>query len=781
MADRTVNININYKVNTADVQKAAQTAQAAQKATDQLRKSTQQYGTEGAKAGKQAADGLKQTTQAANQATGSTQNLNKQFSNLYTTIKAVVAAGLVREVVSTAVEMARLAGNTQGVERAFNRTFQNGVEIMADLRKATHGTITDFELMQRTLQATNLGVSVERLPELFEFATVRAQQTGESVDYLVDSIVRGIGRKSPLILDNLGLSAVRLKEKFEGAALASQSVADVTEAVAEIAREEMDKMGGYVTTGATKVDMLTVSWKELKTELSEKFDSSGVVSFLNEAVDGFRQMIKSGEEVKQQAAETRALTEVNSLKEFQIAKDRFKNQQDLGNAIQNEIRSRMSLIEHGQVELEIIKQKLSGLQGAESIGHKQFEINQKIRKELASEGLNVQGNLKFYNETVKLLRAYFQEVTKIKEAEGGESTGIVERKRKEIEALQEQIEKTNRLGDLGAGGKLISQLEIAQAELADLLRAFREFHIKEFKTEIDTASAALSNFGEVKKRIDADLRDGIELPPIQTPPPTYTETFWDLLKGEVEDNWKEITSVGIDIQSDQLKSLAEAELNSMQARLGAIRDFYNEQQLLAGDNERAKTELRVKEEREVSTLQRKIFEKEKQTRRSQALIDGAAGVVKAFATYPYPAAIVISALIAAQTASQIAIINRQRAGFKKGIIGIKGPGTGTSDSIPVNISRGESVIRADRTEKSKTLLTAINEGRLNDKQISHDVLNKLHLTGEGVKYAGMDDTRIVNELRKLKFPDYMAHQNLLFEVNKSADGLHKKIRLKSMG
>src|SRR5690606_13719608 len=112
------------------------------------------------------------------------------------------------------------------------------------------------QLMQRALQATKLGVSASKLGVLFEFAAARAQQTGESVDYLVDSIVRGIGRKSILVLDNLGLSASRLKEQFDGASIASRSVAEVTEGVAAIAEVELQKMGGYIETSKTQVDQL---------------------------------------------------------------------------------------------------------------------------------------------------------------------------------------------------------------------------------------------------------------------------------------------------------------------------------------------------------------------------------------------------------------------------------------------------------------------------------------------------------------------------------------------
>src|SRR5688572_3708151 len=229
MADRTVNININYKVNTADVLKAQAASQAAQKATDQLRKATQQYGQDAARAGKQGADGLKQVSDAARQANSATQSLSNQFGSLLGAVRAVITAGAAREIVNIALSAARLSGNVEGVERAFRRAFPNSIATLTKLRTATHGAITDFELMQRTLQATNLGVSVERLPELLEFAAIRAQQTGVSMDYLVGSIVDGIGRKSIRILDNLGISATRLRDHFKGVALESLSVAQVTE------------------------------------------------------------------------------------------------------------------------------------------------------------------------------------------------------------------------------------------------------------------------------------------------------------------------------------------------------------------------------------------------------------------------------------------------------------------------------------------------------------------------------------------------------------------------
>ena len=121
------------------------------------------------------------------------------FQNLQNTIIAAFSVAAVKQVTNMYTEMNTLAGKVEGVDRAFRRAFPNASILLDDLRKHTHGTIADFELMQRTLSGNKPWVSAEHSGVLFEFAAVRAQQTGESVDYLVDSIVRGIGRKSILV------------------------------------------------------------------------------------------------------------------------------------------------------------------------------------------------------------------------------------------------------------------------------------------------------------------------------------------------------------------------------------------------------------------------------------------------------------------------------------------------------------------------------------------------------------------------------------------------------
>lgn len=153
----------------------------------------------------------------------------------------------------------------EGVQSAFNNL--NRPDLLDNLRKATRGTVSDLELMKRAVSANNFQIPLEQMTTLLDFARRRAKETGQSVDYLVDSIITGIGRKSPLILDNLGISAIRLKEKLKGIAEENANVGDVAKAVGEIVAEENAKAGKEVDTNAEKVQQQEARWANLRAEL----------------------------------------------------------------------------------------------------------------------------------------------------------------------------------------------------------------------------------------------------------------------------------------------------------------------------------------------------------------------------------------------------------------------------------------------------------------------------------------------------------------------------------
>lgn len=230
-------------------------------------------------------------SQGINRIEGQFKSFTSGLSNLAGTIGLAFGT---QQIASFAFEVSKLAGEAEGVRAAFDK-LPESQKLMEDLKTATAGTVSELDLMKRTVQASNFGIALESLPDLLKFAAIRAQQTGQSVDYLVDSIITGIGRKSPLILDNLGISAVRLKEQFGGAALEAQSIGDVAKAVGRIASQELGKMGEFSENASTKIQRLSANFDNLKVALGTTGNSTGIftegVDLMNETVVNFTKFL----------------------------------------------------------------------------------------------------------------------------------------------------------------------------------------------------------------------------------------------------------------------------------------------------------------------------------------------------------------------------------------------------------------------------------------------------------------------------------------------------------
>ena len=173
----------------------------------------------------------------------------------------MLAAFGTQQLISFGSEAIQLAAKLEGIKAAFDRLNQPG--LLKNLREATRGTVTDLVLMQKAVQAQNFKIPLEQLATFFEFATKRAIQTGESVDFLVESIITGIGRKSVLVMDNLGISAVELQEEVK-------RVGDFGEAAGVIIRRELTSMGDVADTTTTAMAQLSAELENQQTIIGGK-------------------------------------------------------------------------------------------------------------------------------------------------------------------------------------------------------------------------------------------------------------------------------------------------------------------------------------------------------------------------------------------------------------------------------------------------------------------------------------------------------------------------------
>jgi len=170
-------------------------------------------------------------------------------------------SGIISKVTSLAQESMEVAKQAEGIEIAFRRINKPG--LLENLRKETHNTVNDMQLMQQAVKFSNFDLPVEQLGKLLAFAQQQAKDTGESLDYMVNSLVDGMTRQSPKILDNLGLSAQKIKEK-------SAETGDFVQGVIAIIQERMEKTGDYVETAADRAAKANAGMVNAQMELGKQ-------------------------------------------------------------------------------------------------------------------------------------------------------------------------------------------------------------------------------------------------------------------------------------------------------------------------------------------------------------------------------------------------------------------------------------------------------------------------------------------------------------------------------
>lgn len=163
-------------------------------------------------------------------------------------------------IIAFGKELINLSGKVTGVANAFKK-IDNSQSILSDLRDATRNTVDDLKLMQLAIQAKNFKIPLEQLSTLLKFASDRAIETGQSVDYLTESIILGIARKSIPIMDNLGISSVELQSEFA-------KTGDFAKAAANIIEREMYNAGEVLDTMGTKVQQISTKWENWKQKIA---------------------------------------------------------------------------------------------------------------------------------------------------------------------------------------------------------------------------------------------------------------------------------------------------------------------------------------------------------------------------------------------------------------------------------------------------------------------------------------------------------------------------------
>lgn len=621
-------------------------------------------------------------------------------------------------VISFGKEVVGLAAKAEGVERAFKRV--GSPQLLQGLRDATRGTVTDLVLMQNAVKASNFDIPLENLASLFAFAQARARETGESVDYLVDSIILGIGRKSPLILDNLGISAVALREKFKGISTESASVGQIAQAVGEIATEAMAEMGVQADTTADKIAKITAELENLKVEAGKQLVSVANALFGDErafetqvkgtieyatAIRNAGQIIRDDYERTLRVVEGRAdrekvLAEEAKVRETQLANLRtqlsnktskeviedekmreFLLTKAIENAVGLDIINRRSAKENLRIFNEDRKNRITQV----GVLQEQIRTIENLGKVQAEESVISQEQIKnvfYYTQAIKALnteleaegttreriKKILKEIPPLQEELArllGEESEATKKAREEVEKLAQAEEDRWKALEAQADDRLKKHFEVDQFIADRTARGLREQMELDKQAEVikgANAEATALSIGMSEEHILAIRQASID-------EQLRIEADYRAKIQEMEDE-----SVDATVKAEAAKNAArkDAQMQTVelvQATLSAVADIYSSLNQIAQNSANAELAILQKKydegqisaeqfEQEQIRIQRESAQRAKEAATFNAIIGASQAAINALSSpgVPFPVALAFSLLAVATAAAQIAAI-----------------------------------------------------------------------------------------------------------------------------
>jgi hypothetical protein len=699
------------------------------------------------KVGDDAQDDFGKGSKAVGGMSASVTSLTTQMKGL---AAAVGIAFTVDRVISFARESVKLAASAEGVERAFKRI--GSPQILDGLRKATRGTVSDLQLMQNAVKASNFDIPLENLASLFQFAQARARETGESVDYLVDSIILGIGRKSPLILDNLGISAVQLREKFAGLSAEQASVGDIARAVGEIASEAMAEIGVQADTTADKLAQLSVAWDKISMVAGKALVNLGtgfayLLGLLDDAdprMTGFMKALEGirSDRVKDLASGYRDLSDIYVEIDQQLKKVQGLEQELINNKAKWDERKRMWIQTNAQIQRtkELTEFLIPAEKARLDMLREVFE-QEKKRKDNPKQIQQEIRNVYFLTNAIKALKdEREQEVTSV--ARIYEIKKLLPPLEEELKRLLEDEkvkvkELTRSLNDLAAAFEETMKMrmdainafydeqqigatrEIADAqERARVLEEIERNRLREQITLLQGFGLAATSERLKLAQSEAKILDDADA------------LYKRFLEGQDADYMASMAKRKTEAEksADAEKRRNELMVQLIQEGLSTVANIYGSINQMAQQSADFEMQMYRQKFEEGLITREQLDAKERQLQADSAqrakdaatfnaIIGAAQATINALSSpgVPFPIALAFSLFAAATAGVQVAAIqSAQVPQFATGVIGLQGAGTETSDSIMARLSKGESVMTAAETKKYRPLLEGMRKGTLED-------------------------------------------------------------------
>ena len=218
---------------------------------------------------------------------------------------SVIAVG--KKAVDSAVKM-------EPIKNSFERLSEEaGIasdEMLKTMQKASKGTVSDFDLMSAANKAYTLNVvkNTDDMAVLLEWARLKWQAMGETLDQALEDIVTWLGRWSVQILDNLGIVVKQEEAQEKYAKMLGKTTKELTaeekaealqKVTLEALREELEKAGDVQLTMQERLQVARTTWENMKVTLWEALMPvlEKLLDFLQPILDKVAEFVKNNPEM----------------------------------------------------------------------------------------------------------------------------------------------------------------------------------------------------------------------------------------------------------------------------------------------------------------------------------------------------------------------------------------------------------------------------------------------------------------------------------------------------
>jgi len=177
----------------------------------------------------------------------------------------------------------------------------NAQQLISDMKDVSHGAVMEADLMKTAnlaMMASGKDLA-DNLPRLYEGARLAAKATGEDVGHIYDTLIRGIVRGSPLLIDNANIfikagDSVERYAKSLGKTTEELSTTERMMATLNAVLAQIDKnlagAGDSAATHSEQVASIGIAWDEAKAAMGEYAVEKGAADALGTAAMNIRSL-----------------------------------------------------------------------------------------------------------------------------------------------------------------------------------------------------------------------------------------------------------------------------------------------------------------------------------------------------------------------------------------------------------------------------------------------------------------------------------------------------------